>query len=60
LTVGGGVSSGATPCWHPARPSYLAEAVIAKLVCGMLKVGAPSDSEQRFRFDPEHTSLVAI
>ena len=38
LVTGGGVSTGATPCWHPARPSYLArEAAIAKLVCGKLR-----------------------
>jgi hypothetical protein len=38
LVTGGGVSTGATPCWHPARPSFLApEPAIAKLVCGKLK-----------------------
>jgi putative transposase/transposase-like zinc-binding protein len=38
LVTGGGVSTGPTPCWHPARPSYLApEAAIAKLVRGKLK-----------------------
>src|SRR5215471_16830369 len=38
LVTGGGVSTGATPCWHPARPSYLApETAIAKLVCGKLR-----------------------
>jgi hypothetical protein len=38
LVTGGGVSTGATPCWHPARPSFLApEGAIAKLVCGKLK-----------------------
>lgn len=38
LVTGGGVSTGATPCWHPAHPSYLApEAAIAKLVHGKLK-----------------------
>jgi hypothetical protein len=38
LVTGGGVSTGAHPCWHPARPSFLApEPAIAKLVRGKLK-----------------------
>jgi len=38
LVTGGGVSTAAVPCWHPARPSFLApETAIAKLVCGKLK-----------------------
>ena len=38
LVTAGGVSTAATACWHPARPSYLApEAAIAKLVCGKLR-----------------------
>jgi hypothetical protein len=38
LVTGGGVSTGAIPCWHPARPSFLApETAIAKLVRGKLK-----------------------
>ena len=38
LVTGGGVSVAATPCWHPAHPSYLApDKAIAKLVCGKLK-----------------------
>jgi Zn finger protein HypA/HybF involved in hydrogenase expression len=38
LVTGGGVSLAATPCWHPARPTYLApEGAIAKLVRGKLK-----------------------
>jgi len=38
LVTGGGVSTGATPYWHPAHPSYLApDKAIAKLVCGKLK-----------------------
>jgi Putative transposase/Transposase zinc-binding domain len=38
LVTGGGVTTGPTPCWHPARPSFLApEAAIAKLVRGKLK-----------------------
>jgi len=38
LVTGGGVTTGPTPCWHPAPPSFLApEVAIAKLVCGKLK-----------------------
>src|SRR3974390_1649946 len=38
LVTGGGVSTAAHPCWHPARPSFLApETAIPKLVCGNLK-----------------------
>lgn len=38
LVTGGGVTTGPTPCWHPARPSFLApEVAIAKLVRGKLK-----------------------
>jgi len=38
LVTGGGVSTGAIPCWHPARPSFLApETAVAKLVRGKLK-----------------------
>ena len=38
LLTGGGVTTGPTPCWHPARPSFLApEVAIAKLVRGKLK-----------------------
>jgi len=38
LVTGGGVSMGAIPCWHPARPSFFApETAIAKLVRGKLK-----------------------
>lgn len=38
LVPGGGVSTRATPSWHPAHPSFLApEAAIAKLVRGKLK-----------------------
>jgi Transposase zinc-binding domain/Putative transposase len=38
LVTGGGVSTGAIPCWHPARPSFLApETAVAKLVQGKLK-----------------------
>ena len=38
LVTGGGVSTGATPCWHPARASFLApETAVAKLVQGKLK-----------------------
>ena len=38
LVTGGGVTTGPTPCWHPAPPSFLApEVAIAKLVRGKLK-----------------------
>jgi hypothetical protein len=38
LVTGASVSTGAIPCWHPARPSFLApETAIATLVRGKLK-----------------------